>query len=80
LRRFWYDTITHASAPLAFLVDLIGADRVMFGSDLPFDMADIHFQRYFAEAAFDRTVLDAIAGGTAAALFGLERAAAARRA
>jgi hypothetical protein len=52
----------------------------MFGSDLPFDMADIHFQRYFAEAAFDRTVLDAIAGGTAAALFGLERAAAARRA
>lgn len=79
LRRFWYDTITHASAPLAFLVNLVGADRVMFGSDLPFDMADIHFQKYFAEAAFDRATLDAITGGNAAALFGLERATAARR-
>ena len=80
LRRFWYDTITHASTPLSFLVDLVGADRVMFGSDLPFDMADIHFQKYFADAAFDRAALDAITCGNATALFGLERAAAVRRA
>jgi len=48
LRRFWYDTITHASTPLSFLVELVGPDRVMFGTDLPFDMADVRFQQYFA--------------------------------
>jgi aminocarboxymuconate-semialdehyde decarboxylase len=75
LRRFWYDTITHASTPLSFLVDLVGSDRVMFGSDLPFDMADVHFQKYFAEAAFEPASLDAITSGNATALFHLDRSA-----
>ena len=75
LRRFWYDTITHASTPLSFLVDLVGSDRVMFGSDLPFDMADVHFQKYFTEAAFNPASLDAITNGNATALFGLDRSA-----
>jgi aminocarboxymuconate-semialdehyde decarboxylase len=39
LRRFWYDTITHAPRPLRFLLDSVGADRVVYGTDFPFDMA-----------------------------------------
>lgn len=38
LRRFYYDTIIFSPGPLAFLVDTVGADRVMLGSDFPFDM------------------------------------------
>jgi aminocarboxymuconate-semialdehyde decarboxylase len=38
LRRFTYDTISHAPAALSYLVDLVGADRVMIGSDFCFDM------------------------------------------
>jgi aminocarboxymuconate-semialdehyde decarboxylase len=38
LRRFYYDTIIHAPDPLAFLIEMVGADRVMLGSDFPFDM------------------------------------------
>jgi aminocarboxymuconate-semialdehyde decarboxylase len=38
LRRFTYDTISHAPAALRYLVDLVGADRVMIGSDFCFDM------------------------------------------
>jgi aminocarboxymuconate-semialdehyde decarboxylase len=38
LRRFTYDTIAHDPEPLAYLVDLVGADRVMLGSDFCFDM------------------------------------------
>lgn len=75
LRRFWYDTVTHASAPLAFLVDLVGSDRVVFGTDLPFDMADERFRVYFGEAAFTPETLAAITGANAMALFGLDRAA-----
>ena len=38
LRRFHYDTITHSPQLLRFLIDLVGADRVMLGSDYCFDM------------------------------------------
>ena len=38
LRRFYYDTIIHGSGPLSFLIGSVGSDRVMFGSDFPFDM------------------------------------------
>jgi aminocarboxymuconate-semialdehyde decarboxylase len=38
LRRFTYDTISHAPASLRYLIDLVGADRVMIGSDYCFDM------------------------------------------
>lgn len=40
LSRFWIDSITHADAALEFLSDLIGDDRLVLGTDLPFDMAD----------------------------------------
>ncbi len=32
LRRFTYDTISHSPHLLQFLIDLVGADRVMLGS------------------------------------------------
>jgi aminocarboxymuconate-semialdehyde decarboxylase len=38
LRRFSYDTISHAPESLRYLVGLVGADRVMLGSDYCFDM------------------------------------------
>lgn len=38
LRRFTYDTISHSPALLRALVDTVGADRVMLGSDYCFDM------------------------------------------
>jgi aminocarboxymuconate-semialdehyde decarboxylase len=36
--RLLFDTILHEVAPLQFLVDLVGAERVMLGTDYPFDM------------------------------------------
>jgi aminocarboxymuconate-semialdehyde decarboxylase len=72
LRRFWYDTITHAATPLKFLIDLVGADRVVFGTDLPFDMADVSFREYFAAARLDATTLDRVTGRNAAELFRLK--------
>lgn len=38
LDRLYYDAILHDGAPLQFLVDWAGSDRVMLGSDYPFDM------------------------------------------
>jgi aminocarboxymuconate-semialdehyde decarboxylase len=39
LRRFYYDCLTHSEAALRFLIDTVGVDRVVFGTDWPFDMA-----------------------------------------
>ena len=38
LRRFYYDTITHHPKVLRYLIDLVGADRVVLGSDYDQDM------------------------------------------
>ncbi|MEU0969058.1 amidohydrolase family protein [Streptomyces sp. NPDC005917] len=37
-RRFHYDTLTHNPAATAWLIDQVGADRVVLGTDTPFDM------------------------------------------
>lgn len=39
LRRFYYDCIVYTEAALRFLIDTVGADRVLFGTDWPYDMA-----------------------------------------
>jgi len=39
LRHFYYDTITYDPAPLAYLKSLVGADRIMMGSDYCFPIA-----------------------------------------
>jgi aminocarboxymuconate-semialdehyde decarboxylase len=39
LRRFYYDSIVYTEEALRFLIDQVGVDRVIFGSDWPYDMA-----------------------------------------
>jgi len=38
LRRLWFDTVVHDERTLRALVEVAGADRVVLGSDFPFDM------------------------------------------
>ncbi len=38
--RLYYDTVLHDSKALGFLVDQVGVDRVMMGTDYPFEMGD----------------------------------------
>lgn len=37
-RMLYFDHIAHSELGLRFLIDLVGADRVMIGTDYPFDM------------------------------------------
>jgi aminocarboxymuconate-semialdehyde decarboxylase len=39
-RRFLFDSVVHDPQLLRILVGLVGAERVLLGSDYPFDMAD----------------------------------------
>lgn len=38
LKKLWFDTVVHDPAALRHLVEVAGADRVLLGSDFPFDM------------------------------------------
>ena len=39
LSDFYYDCLTHSEDALRFLIDTVGIDQVVMGSDWPFDMA-----------------------------------------
>jgi aminocarboxymuconate-semialdehyde decarboxylase len=72
LRRFTYDTISHAPAPLSYLIDQVGADRVMVGSDYCFDLGyDRPVQVVTGLKGLTRADQAKILGGNAAKLLGI---------
>jgi len=69
IRRFHYDSITYYPEPLRFLVSLVGADRIVIGSDgyAPMDVAEPNaLVTQLGLSAADR---DRILHGNAARLF-----------
>jgi aminocarboxymuconate-semialdehyde decarboxylase len=38
LRHIYMDSIVHGAPELLYLIDILGADRIVLGSDIPFDM------------------------------------------
>ena len=60
LRRFYYDTVVHGSEALRFLVDRVGSDRVVLGSDYPFPMGDPEPVTTVRRAGFDDATTRAI--------------------
>ena len=41
LKRIWYDSITYHPGALNYLIEVVGADRVMLGTDYPHQVHDI---------------------------------------
>jgi aminocarboxymuconate-semialdehyde decarboxylase len=70
LPRFVFDTITHDPTALGFLVDLVGADRVAYGTDLPFDMMDGSLDAQLGSLDLTVDQRRAISSGTAEQWFG----------
>jgi aminocarboxymuconate-semialdehyde decarboxylase len=79
LNSFYYDCITHSEAALRFLIDSVGADRVVFGSDYPgfaAGKAGEHYQPREWLVGLDRITdeeKDAILGGNLERLFAMDR-------
>jgi aminocarboxymuconate-semialdehyde decarboxylase len=74
LKRFTYDTISYDAKVLQDLVDLVGADRVMMGSDYCFDIAyEEPVKIVTAMETLDDEQKRMILGGNAARLLRLGR-------
>jgi aminocarboxymuconate-semialdehyde decarboxylase len=71
LRRFTYDTIGHSPKVMRFVVDLVGADRLMLGSDYCYDMGYEEPVLAVEELGLSAEERALILGGTAAKLLRL---------
>jgi aminocarboxymuconate-semialdehyde decarboxylase len=65
LRRFYYDTVVHSPEALRFLVETVGADRVVLGSDYPFPMGDPEPVGTVLKSALDEATTAGLLGGNA---------------
>lgn len=73
LRRLYFDTVVFTEHQLEYLAGLYGSDRIVLGTDYPFDMG-MYDPVGFVEGAAALTDADkeAIVGGNAARLLGIE--------
>jgi aminocarboxymuconate-semialdehyde decarboxylase len=71
LRRFHYDTIAHSKRIMQFVIDEVGIDRIMLGSDYCFDMGYEHPVEVVDELGLGETERHMVLRGTAAQLLKL---------
>jgi aminocarboxymuconate-semialdehyde decarboxylase len=71
LAQLYTDTILHDERVLKFVIGMIGAERMMMGSDSPFPIGDLEPTRIVAAAGLTPAQAASINGGLAATLFRL---------
>jgi len=71
LRRIWYDALVYTPQALRHLVEMVGSDKVVLGTDYPFDMGVTDPVERATAAALPAADLTAILSGNAAKLLGL---------
>lgn len=75
LKRMYFDTVSGSVPALRCACDVLGADRLLFGTDYPYS-DEPEFERrltFLDEAGIDAAELNRIKGTRAAELFGLTR-------
>jgi len=71
LRKIYFDSVIFTPHQLEYLVKLYGADKIMMGTDYPYDMADYDPVELIVSSNLSPEEKVKVAGGTAAKLLGL---------
>ncbi|MBV9153108.1 MAG: amidohydrolase family protein, partial [Alphaproteobacteria bacterium] len=71
-RRLYFDTVLFEPRALRFLCDVVGADRVMLGSDYPFGIGDLDPCAVVEATPLTVAERRAILGETAVRIFHVE--------
>jgi aminocarboxymuconate-semialdehyde decarboxylase len=66
LRKLYFDTIVHSVAALQYLIKVVGADRVVIGTDYPMAMGDFESVSKVRQLDLADADRDKILGGNAA--------------
>ena len=72
VKLLYFDTITHSPMALQYLIGNFGADRVLLGSDYPYDMGDPEPLTSLSSSHLDPTQMQQVAGANARKLFHIE--------
>ena len=70
-RRIYVDSLTLSPENLRFVVDVLGSERIVIGSDYPFDMGQDDPVGFLAGAGLPPAVRDGIEGANAVRFLGL---------
>jgi aminocarboxymuconate-semialdehyde decarboxylase len=73
LHLLHFDTTVFDPRAVEYLVAVFGADRVLMGSDYPFDMGPTDPLGFLAEARLSAAERDLVVGGNAARLLRIDR-------
>jgi aminocarboxymuconate-semialdehyde decarboxylase len=71
LAAMYYDTIVQDPRALRYLADIVGAGKIMMGSDMPFPIGDLAPLKIVADTQFSDAERASINGGLVQKLFGL---------
>ncbi len=72
LSQIYTDTILHDARVLKFVVEMVGTDRLMMGSDMPFPIGDTEPMKIVAAAGLSKDQAASVNGGLAARLFRIQ--------
>jgi len=72
LKYLYVDTIVHDPRVLRFVAEIVGKDRIMMGTDMPFPIGDDKPLDIVSAAGFSGADAEWINGGLAAKLFGIK--------
>jgi len=65
LEKIYFDSLVHEPAALDYLIGLVGADRVMLGSDYPFPLGELAPGKLIESMAYDDTMIEMLFNGAA---------------
>jgi aminocarboxymuconate-semialdehyde decarboxylase len=69
-RRFFYDALLFDAKPLRLLLDTMGTDRIVLGSDYPFEMGDPAPVQSLRQAGLSAELIEAITNTNARRFLG----------
>jgi len=71
LKKVYFDAVVFTPHQLKYLVEVFGADKILMGTDYPYDMAESDPIGHLAAAGLDGAAFAAIAGGNLRRLLNL---------
>ncbi|GBD07083.1 hypothetical protein HRbin21_00897 [bacterium HR21] len=72
LGRFWVDSVTHDPRAFRFLLETLGPERIIYGTDYPFPLGDLEHGRLIEELQLPPEVQERIFARNALEFLGLE--------
>lgn len=73
LEKLYFDSLVHEPAVLDYLVDLVGADRVMLGTDYPFPLGELAPGNLIASMPYDDSIKESMFSDSALNWLKLDR-------